>query len=119
MNGRFATTIPCVSPLCANRTHPSAHRRPLPQIALRPSPLRRPSHPLPQSPVCLRATAIEKKSLFSNKYDAEIAKIALPALGTVLLEPVMSLVDTAIIGTHLGPTQLAGGGTLDIEGSTK
>lgn len=39
--------------------------------------------------------------------DRRIIAIGLPALATVLIEPVYTLVDTAIVG-HLGVTQLAG-----------
>jgi putative MATE family efflux protein len=41
-----------------------------------------------------------------SRYDAEILKLALPALGALAAEPLYVLVDTAIVG-HLGTTQLA------------
>src|ERR1043166_6376614 len=41
-----------------------------------------------------------------SAYDAEILKLALPALGALAAEPLYVLVDTAIVG-HLGTTQLA------------
>jgi putative MATE family efflux protein len=41
-----------------------------------------------------------------SRYDAEIFKLALPALGALAAEPLYVLVDTAIVG-HLGTTQLA------------
>jgi MATE family, multidrug efflux pump len=41
-----------------------------------------------------------------SPYDAEIARLALPALGALAAEPLYLLVDTAIVG-HLGTTQLA------------
>ncbi len=40
-------------------------------------------------------------------YDREIARLALPALVTLLAEPVYLLVDTAVVG-HLGTPQLGG-----------
>ena len=43
---------------------------------------------------------------FRSKYDADILKLALPALGTLAAEPLYLLVDTAIVG-HLGRPQLA------------
>uniref|UniRef100_A0A1D1ZX61 Protein DETOXIFICATION n=1 Tax=Auxenochlorella protothecoides TaxID=3075 RepID=A0A1D1ZX61_AUXPR len=45
-------------------------------------------------------------SFFSNPHDGEIMAIALPALLGVLLDPLMGLVDTAIVGS-LGTTSLA------------
>lgn len=41
-----------------------------------------------------------------SPYDAEIAKLAFPALGALAAEPLYILVDTAIVG-HLGRTPLA------------
>jgi putative MATE family efflux protein len=41
-----------------------------------------------------------------SRYDAEIFRLALPALGALAAEPLYVLVDTAIVG-HLGTTQLA------------
>ena len=41
-----------------------------------------------------------------SRYDAEILKLAVPALGALAAEPLYVLVDTAIVG-HLGTTQLA------------
>jgi len=47
--------------------------------------------------------------LGSSPYDAEIFKLAFPALFAVLLDPLMSMVDTAIIG-RIGVNELAGTG---------
>jgi MATE family, multidrug efflux pump len=41
-----------------------------------------------------------------SRYDGEILRLALPALGALAAEPLYLLVDTAIVG-HLGRTQLA------------
>jgi putative MATE family efflux protein len=41
-----------------------------------------------------------------SPYDAEIVRLALPALGALAAEPLYLLVDTAIVG-HLGTSQLA------------
>ncbi|MGH3137673.1 MAG: MATE family efflux transporter [Gaiellaceae bacterium] len=41
-----------------------------------------------------------------SRYDREIARLALPALGALAAEPLYLLVDTAIVG-HLGRSQLA------------
>ena len=41
-----------------------------------------------------------------SRYDREIVKLALPALGALAAEPLYLLVDTAIVG-HLGRSQLA------------
>jgi putative MATE family efflux protein len=41
-----------------------------------------------------------------SRYDREISRLALPALGTLAAEPLYVLVDTAIVG-HLGRPQLA------------
>ena len=41
-----------------------------------------------------------------SPYDAEIVRLALPALGALAAEPLYLLVDTAIVG-HLGTPQLA------------
>jgi putative MATE family efflux protein len=43
---------------------------------------------------------------FRSKYDGEILRLALPALGALAAEPLYLLVDTAIVG-HLGRPQLA------------
>ncbi|MEZ5225525.1 MAG: MATE family efflux transporter [Acidimicrobiales bacterium] len=40
-------------------------------------------------------------------HDAAIAKLAIPALGTLVAEPLYVLADTAIIG-HVGTNELAG-----------
>ena len=45
----------------------------------------------------------------ASPYDGEIFKLALPALFSVLLDPLMSIVDTAIIG-RIGVNELAGTG---------
>jgi putative MATE family efflux protein len=42
-----------------------------------------------------------------SKYDREILRLAVPALGALAAEPLYVLVDTAIVG-HIGTTQLAG-----------
>ena len=41
-----------------------------------------------------------------SKYDREILRLAVPALGALAAEPTYILVDTAIVG-HLGRSQLA------------
>jgi putative MATE family efflux protein len=43
---------------------------------------------------------------FRSRYDREIVRLALPALGALAAEPLYLLVDTAIVG-HLGRSQLA------------
>ena len=42
-----------------------------------------------------------------SPYDREILRLAVPALGALVAEPLYVLVDTAIVG-HLGTRQLAG-----------
>ncbi len=42
-----------------------------------------------------------------SHYDAEIAKLAIPALGSLVAEPLYVLADTAIVG-NIGTTELAG-----------
>src|SRR5215213_3229238 len=42
-----------------------------------------------------------------HQHDAEILRLALPALGALVAEPLFLLADSAIIG-HLGTLQLAG-----------
>lgn len=42
-----------------------------------------------------------------TEHDAQIARLAIPALGTLVAHPLYLLVDTAIVG-HLGTDQLAG-----------
>jgi putative MATE family efflux protein len=42
-----------------------------------------------------------------SPHDADIARLAVPALGTLIAEPLYVLADTAIVG-HLGTDQLAG-----------
>ena len=42
-----------------------------------------------------------------SPYDREIARLALPAFGALVAEPVYVLTDTAIVG-HLGTPQLGG-----------
>jgi multidrug resistance protein, MATE family len=51
-----------------------------------------------------------KPSLLRNPHDNEIWAIALPALGAVMLDPITSLVDTAMVGRLCGSTALAGVG---------
>ena len=41
-----------------------------------------------------------------SRYDGEILRLALPALGALAAEPLYLLADTAIVG-HLGTPQLA------------
>ena len=43
---------------------------------------------------------------FRSRYDGEILRLAVPALGSLAAEPSYILVDTAIVG-HLGRSQLA------------
>ena len=45
-------------------------------------------------------------SLFSNRHDRDIFALAIPALGGLAVDPLVSLVDTAFVG-QLGTTQLA------------
>ncbi|WP_420637674.1 MATE family efflux transporter [Candidatus Poriferisocius sp.] len=42
-----------------------------------------------------------------SPYDAEIARLAVPALGALIAEPLYTLADTAVVG-HLGTPQLGG-----------
>jgi putative MATE family efflux protein len=46
-------------------------------------------------------------ALLADALDRDIARLALPALGTLAVEPLYVLVDTAIVG-HLGTAQLGG-----------
>jgi putative MATE family efflux protein len=46
-------------------------------------------------------------ALLGDTLDRDIARLALPALGTLAVEPLYVLVDTAIVG-HLGTAQLGG-----------
>jgi putative MATE family efflux protein len=46
-------------------------------------------------------------ALLADTLDRDIARLALPALGTLAVEPLYVLVDTAIVG-HLGTAQLGG-----------
>jgi putative MATE family efflux protein len=60
----------------------------------------------PRPPV--RAThPIRRPGLRRHPADGEILRLALPALGALIAEPLFLLADTAIIG-HLGTAQLAG-----------
>ena len=43
----------------------------------------------------------------TTRWDREILRLALPALGALIAEPLYILADTAVVG-HLGTTQLAG-----------
>ena len=56
----------------------------------------------------LDAIALEYKKAFvlSSKWDKEIALLAFPALLTTLLDPIMGMIDAAIVG-RLGTAQLA------------
>lgn len=47
-----------------------------------------------------------KRSISARRYDREILRLAIPALGALAAEPTYILVDTAIVG-HLGTPQLA------------
>ena len=53
-------------------------------------------------------------SLLSSPHDASIAALAVPALGSLLLDPIMTAVDTALVGRLVGTTQLAGVGLSSI-----
>jgi len=46
-------------------------------------------------------------SVLRSPFDREIARLAIPALGALIAEPIYVLTDTAIVG-HLGTPQLAG-----------
>ena len=46
------------------------------------------------------------RSIFSRRYDREILALAVPALGALAADPVVSLVDTAFVG-RLGAVELA------------
>ncbi len=43
-----------------------------------------------------------------NSIDKEIARLAIPALGALIAEPLYVLADTAVVGNFLGTTELAG-----------
>ena len=45
--------------------------------------------------------------LHKSPYDTEIARLAVPALGALIAEPLYTLADTAVVG-HLGTTHLGG-----------
>ncbi len=45
--------------------------------------------------------------LHKSPYDREIARLAVPALGALIAEPLYTLADTAVVG-HLGTTHLGG-----------
>ncbi len=45
--------------------------------------------------------------LLASPYDREIARLAVPALGALVAEPLYALADTAVVG-HLGTPQLGG-----------
>jgi len=49
----------------------------------------------------------------SSPYDREIRRLAIPALGSLTVEPLYVLVDTAIVG-HLGTAQLGGLGVAGV-----
>src|SRR4051812_37773830 len=54
----------------------------------------------------------------ANTYDREIVRLAVPALGALIAEPLYVLVDTAVVG-HLGTPQLGGlavAGTIIVTG---
>jgi len=53
-------------------------------------------------------------SLLSSPHDASIVALAVPALGSLLLDPIMTAVDTALVGRLVGTTQLAGVGLSSI-----
>ena len=47
------------------------------------------------------------RNRFPTATDREIARLAIPALGALIAEPLYVLADTAVVG-HLGTTELAG-----------
>lgn len=47
------------------------------------------------------------RGLLRSPYDREIARLAVPALGALVAEPLYTLADTAVVG-HLGTPQLGG-----------
>lgn len=53
-------------------------------------------------------------SLLSSPHDASIVALAVPALGSLLLDPIMTAVDTALVGRLVGTAQLAGVGLSSI-----
>jgi putative MATE family efflux protein len=53
------------------------------------------------------ATGSSLRARLRSPYDREIVRLAVPALGALVAEPLYVLVDTAIVG-HLGTRQLAG-----------
>lgn len=53
-------------------------------------------------------------SLLRSPHDASIVSLAVPALGSLLLDPIMTAVDTALVGRLVGTAQLAGVGLSSI-----
>ena len=43
-----------------------------------------------------------------TELDRDIAKLAIPALGALIAEPLYVLIDTAVVGSFLGTNALAG-----------
>src|SRR6185369_2403828 len=50
---------------------------------------------------------VERSPFRRDPHDVEILRLALPALGALVAEPLYILTDTAVVG-HLGTDQLAG-----------
>ena len=75
-----------------------------------PSACDRPATPSPSGRAILTAMANRTGPLtrrLRSPYDADIARLAVPALGTLVAEPLYVLADTAIVG-RLGTNELAG-----------
>ena len=53
-------------------------------------------------------------ALLHSPHDASIVALAIPALGSLLLDPIMTAVDTALVGRLVGTAQLAGVGLSSI-----
>lgn len=66
-------------------------------------------------PIARKMTQLSESSPFalSTVWDAEIIRIAFPALLTTLLDPVMGMIDAAIVG-RLGTSQLAAVGACTV-----
>jgi putative MATE family efflux protein len=70
--------------------------------------LRRPRLRHPTAEPAGRGLSTARRSPFRrDPHDAEILRLALPALGALVAEPLYILTDTAVVG-HLGTDQLAG-----------
>lgn len=90
--------------LLRSRHRPTLSTLPPPASSPSPSP---PSPEQPSSPTPPLARL--KSSLAPKPIDASIAKIALPALGTLALDPLVALADMACVG-YLGAAALGGVG---------